>query len=84
MTALTGAALCALTDGHTMFINGTGTDFFCSRQLLMFSSGQVFISGGDVCQGGPSATSSGNRETTCFTPGTNQATKRPQMWAKRW
>ncbi|MFN9452401.1 MAG: galactose oxidase-like domain-containing protein [Rubrivivax sp.] len=73
-----------LTDGHTMFINGTGTDLFCSSQLLMPSTGQVFISGGDVWQGGPSATSSGNRETTYFTPSTNQASKGPQLWAKRW
>ncbi|MBL8327360.1 MAG: DUF1929 domain-containing protein [Rubrivivax sp.] len=73
-----------LQGGHTTLLNTTGNDLFCSGQLLLPSTGQVFIAGGDTWFGGPSAGNSGNREITLFTPSNNQMSRGPSMWSKRW
>ena len=48
--------------GHLTLPNGTGTDIFCSSQLVLPQSGNVFLSGGDNYVNG-ATTNTGNNNT---------------------
>ena len=52
--------------GHLTLPNGTGTDIFCSSQLVLPQSGNVFLSGGDNYVNG-ATTNTGNNNTNLFT-----------------
>ena len=54
--------------GHVTLPNTTGTDIFCSSQVVLPQSGNVFLAGGDTFVDG-STTSIGNNNTNVFTPG---------------
>ena len=51
--------------GHTTFGNGTGTDIFCSSQVIMPESGDILISGGDNWTG-TGTTNTGNNNSNVF------------------
>jgi PKD repeat protein len=74
--------------GHTTLPNGTGTDLFCSSQLLLPPSSptsvpSVFIAGGDNWTG-TGTTNSGNNNSNVFTPSTNGLARGNNMNRARW
>src|SRR5689334_24223790 len=56
--------------GHLTLPNGTGTDIFCSSQLILPQSGNIFLAGGDNWTGS-ATTNTGNNNTNVFNPATN-------------
>ena len=55
---------------HLTLPNGTGTDVFCSAQLVLPQSGNVLLAGGDNWTG-TSTTNTGNNNSNIFSPGDN-------------
>jgi len=53
---------------HATMPNTTGTDLFCSSQLLLPDTGNVLIAGGDNFVNG-ATTNTGNNNSNVFTPG---------------
>jgi hypothetical protein len=55
---------------HLTLPNGTGTDVFCSAQLVLPQSGNVLLAGGDNWTG-TSTTNTGNNNSNIFSPDNN-------------
>ncbi len=72
-----------LNGGHTTLPNTSGTDIFCSSQLVVPGGGQVFIAGGDNWTG-TSTTNTGNNNSNTFEYGANTLTRRGNMNRARW
>ena len=78
----------ALDAGHMSFANGTGTDFFCSSQLLLppttaVSPAKVFIGGGDTWNG-QNTTNVGNNNSSLFDVTQRQLERGTNMNSPRW
>jgi YVTN family beta-propeller protein len=75
--------------GHTTIANSTGTDLFCSSQLLLppqslTSTPAVFMAGGDTWTGS-NTTNQGNNRTSLFTAtGTGALSRGADMSRNRW
>jgi YVTN family beta-propeller protein len=69
--------------GHLTLPNGTGTDIFCSSQLVLPQTGKVFIAGGDVWNG-TSTTNGPNNNSNLFDAASNTLTRGPNMQRARW
>jgi YVTN family beta-propeller protein len=69
--------------GHLTLPNGTGTDLFCSSQLLLPQSGNVLIAGGDVWTG-TQTTNTGNNNSTLFDSASGSLTRGANMQRARW
>ncbi len=70
--------------GHTTFGNGTGTDIFCSSQVIMPESGDILISGGDNWTG-TGTTNAGNNNSNVFdTSGSTLTRSAVNMNRARW
>src|SRR4030095_13036477 len=54
-----------LNAGHLTLPNGTGTDIFCSSQLVLPQGGAVFVAGGDNWTG-TNTTNTGNNNSNLF------------------
>ncbi len=72
-----------LDAGHLTMPNTTGTDIFCSSQVLVPQGGQVFIAGGDNWTGA-STTNTGNNNSNVFNYNTNTLTRNNNMNRARW
>ena len=72
-----------LDAGHLTLPNNTGTDIFCSSQVVLPSGNQVFIAGGDNWTGS-STTNTGNNNSNLFNFGTNTLTRQNNMNRARW
>jgi YVTN family beta-propeller protein len=68
---------------HLTLPNGTGTDIFCSSQLVLPQTGGVFIAGGDVWNG-TSTTNGPNNNSNIFDGSANTLTRGPNMQRPRW
>ncbi len=69
--------------GHTSFNNTSGTDIFCSAQLVLPTTGNVFVAGGDNWLG--TATGNyGNNNSNIINTATNQISRGPNMSRPRW
>ncbi len=75
-----------LDGGHTTLPNTSGTDIFCSSQVVVPGGGQVFIAGGDNWTGtGTTNTGNNNSNTFDFSDPANQTlTRRTNMNRARW
>ena len=69
--------------GHLTLPNGTNTDIFCSSQIVLPQSGNVFLAGGDNWVNGRT-TNTGNPNTTVFTTSTNELARGDNMNRSRW
>ncbi len=72
-----------LNGGHMTLNNMTMTDIFCSSQVILPESGNIFIAGGDNWTGS-GTTNSGNNNTNIFDPGANSLTRAANMNRARW
>jgi YVTN family beta-propeller protein len=72
-----------LNGGHLTLPNTSGTDIFCSSQLVVPGGGQVFIAGGDNWTG-TSTTNTGNNNSNLFAYGSNTLTRTNTMNRARW
>jgi len=72
-----------LDAGHSTLPNTTGTDLFCSSQLVLPGGGQVFIAGGDNWTG-TSTTNTGNNNSNLFDYGNDTLTRQANMSRARW
>jgi hypothetical protein len=72
-----------LGGGHLTLPNGTGTDVFCSSQLLLPQGGSVFVAGGDNWTG-TSTTNTGNNNSNLFDYGSNALSRGNNMNRARW
>jgi hypothetical protein len=70
-------------DSHLVLPNTTPTDLFCSAQMLLPQSGQLFLSGGDVYENG-AALNVGSSDTNLFDPRTNLLIRAQSMHRPRW
>ena len=69
--------------GHQTLANTSGTDIFCSSQLVLPQSGNVFIAGGDVWTG-TKTTNGPNNNTNLFDSASASLTRGPNMLRARW
>ena len=69
--------------GHLTLPNATGTDIFCSSQLLLPQTGNLFIAGGDVWTG-TKTTNSPNNNSNLFDTASNSLTRGINMQRARW
>ena len=74
--------------GHITFANGSGTDIFCSSQLLIpptstGSATNVFIAGGDNWTGS-NTTNGGNNNSNTWAAATGATTRGNNMQRARW
>ena len=67
---------------HLVLPNFTTTDLFCSGTSVLWTTGQVLISGGDLTINGPRNFS--NNQTTILSPATNTIASGAQMQYPRW
>ena len=72
-----------LDAGHLTLPNTTGTDLFCSSQLVVPQGGQVFIAGGDNWTGA-ATTNTGNNNSNLFNYGNNTLARNNNMNRPRW
>lgn len=72
-----------LAGGHTTLDNPTGTDIFCSSQLLLPSGDAVFIAGGDNWTGS-ATTNTGNNNSNLFRLSDNSLARQSNMNRARW
>ena len=72
-----------LDAGHQLLPNNTGTDIFCSSQVVLPSGTQVFIAGGDNWTGS-STTNTGNNNSNVFNIGSNTLVRQNNMNRARW
>jgi YVTN family beta-propeller protein len=70
-------------NSHTAFNNDSGTDLFCSSQILLPGGDQVFIAGGDNWTG-TGTTNTGNNNSNLFTSAGNTITRQNNMNRARW
>ena len=68
--------------GHDTRNNTTGTDIFCSSQLMLLT-GSVFLAGGDNWTG-TATTNTGNNNTNILDPDTNVLSRGLNMGRARW
>jgi YVTN family beta-propeller protein len=71
------------TGGHLTLPNVTATDIFCSSQLVMPQSGNVFLAGGDNWVNGRT-TNTGNNNTNVYSTATNALTRGNNLNRPRW
>ncbi len=69
--------------GHTTLPNTSGTDLFCSSQLVLPAGGQVFIAGGDNWTG-TGTTNTGNNNSNLIDYGNNSISRQSNMNRARW
>ncbi len=69
--------------GHLTLPNGTNTDIFCSSQIILPQSGNIFLAGGDNWTGS-GTTNTGNNNTNVFTTTTNGLARGNNMNRSRW
>ncbi len=86
----TGSSIYAVWDpsegldaGHVTFANTTGTDIFCSSQVLVPQGNQVFIAGGDNWTG-TGTTNTGNNNSNTFNYANDTLTRNANMNRPRW
>ena len=72
-----------LDAGHLTLPNTTGTDLFCSSQVVVPQGGQVFIAGGDNWTGA-STTNTGNNNSNLFDYDNDTLTRYNNMNRPRW
>ena len=72
-----------LDAGHLTLPNNTGTDIFCSSQVVLPGGTQVFIAGGDNWTGS-STTNTGNNNSNVFNIGSNTLVRQNNMNRARW
>jgi YVTN family beta-propeller protein len=70
-------------DSHLTIANGSGTDVFCSSQLMLPAGDAIVISGGDNWTG-TATTNTGNNNSTVLDLGTNVLTRGNNMNRARW
>jgi YVTN family beta-propeller protein len=68
---------------HVTSQNTTGTDIFCSSQVVLPGGGGVFIAGGDNWTGS-GTTNTGNNNSNVFNYGNNTLTRYNSMNRQRW
>jgi hypothetical protein len=68
---------------HVTSQNTTGTDLFCSSQVVLPGGGGVFIAGGDNWTG-TGTTNTGNDNSNVFNYGNNTLTRYGNMNRSRW
>jgi hypothetical protein len=69
--------------GHVTLPNTTGTDLFCSSQVVLPQSGNIFLAGGDNFVNGRT-NNKGNNNSNVFTPGSNALARGNNMQRVRW
>ncbi|MFL6670602.1 MAG: galactose oxidase-like domain-containing protein, partial [Burkholderia ambifaria] len=69
--------------GHLTLSNTTGTDIFCSSQVLLPQSGNVFIAGGDVWTG-TKTTNGPNNNSNLYDSASMSLTRGINMNRSRW
>ncbi|HEX5163351.1 MAG TPA: putative Ig domain-containing protein [Steroidobacteraceae bacterium] len=69
--------------GHLTLPNATQTDIFCSSQIIMPQSGNIFVAGGDNWTGS-GTTNTGNNNTNIFNPLNNTLARGNNMNRSRW
>jgi YVTN family beta-propeller protein len=72
-----------LNAGHLTLPNASGTDIFCSSQLLLPDGSAVFIAGGDNWTG-TATTNTGNNNANLFSLTGNTLTRTNNMNRARW
>ena len=72
-----------LDAGHMTLPNNTGTDIFCSSQVVVPQGNQVFIAGGDNWTGA-GTTNTGNNNSNTFDYTNNTLTRNNNMNRARW
>ena len=72
-----------LGGGHLTLPNGTGTDIFCSSQLVLPQGGSVFVAGGDNWTG-TGTTNTGNNNSNLFDYNANTLARGNNMNRARW
>ena len=68
---------------HMTLPNGTGTDVFCSSQLVLPLSGTVLLAGGDNWTG-TNTTNTANNDSNLFDPAANTLSRGADMNRARW
>ena len=68
---------------HLTLPNTVATDLFCNAQLVLPSSGELFMAGGDVWDGAHT-TNRGNADTVLLDPVANTLTQGPSMSRPRF
>ncbi|HKX41996.1 MAG TPA: PA14 domain-containing protein [Burkholderiaceae bacterium] len=69
--------------GHLTLSNTSGTDIFCSSQVLLPQSGNVFIAGGDVWTG-TKTTNTANNNSNLYDSASMSLTRGINMNRSRW
>ena len=69
--------------GHLTLPNTTGTDIFCSSQIILPQSGNIFLAGGDNWVNGRT-TNTGNNNSNVFTTASNSLARGNNMNRSRW
>jgi YVTN family beta-propeller protein len=72
-----------LSGGHFTLNNMTLTDIFCSSQVILPSTGNIFIAGGDNWTG-TATTNTGNNNSNVFSYAGNTLTRGSNMNRARW
>ena len=72
-----------LPGSHFTLKHTTGTDLFCSAQIVLPQSGDVLMAGGDNWTG-TATTNTGNNNSNIFVPGSNTLTPSEEMNRPRW
>ena len=72
-----------LDGGHLTLPNMTGTDIFCSSQVVLPAGNQVFIAGGDNWTGS-STTNTANNNSNLFDYNVDTLTRQDNMNRARW
>jgi len=70
-------------DSHMTLANGSGTDIFCSSQVMLPGGDAIVISGGDNWTG-TATTNTGNNNSTVLNLGTNELARGNNMNRSRW
>ncbi len=73
----------ANSGGHLTLPNATGTDIFCSSQLILPQSGNIFLAGGDNWTGS-GTTNTGNNNTNVYSPANNSLVRGSNLNRARW
>ncbi len=71
------------TGSHLTLPNGTGTDLFCSSQIMLPGGNAVLLAGGDTWNGS-GTTNTGNNNTNLFSLADNSLTRSSNMNRARW
>jgi len=72
-----------MSDGHFTLDNMTLTDIFCSSQVILPQSGEIFIAGGDNWTG-TGTTNTGNNNSNLFDPFANTLARSANLNRARW